>query len=78
MPLSLPRLAEIFERSQGPKRGIEESQEVRGKNVIQEEIAIAMSILLAKFHNQSTESFDVFSTDDLLRPDRQFARSSLG
>ena len=75
--LSLSRLAEILHGPEGSQRGVEEGEEVGDKDVVEEEVAIAVGISLAELVDEPFEGTDVLGPDDLLGPDRQIAPGQL-
>ena len=73
MLLGLSRLAEILEGSQGPQRGVEEGEEVGDEDVVEEELAIPVRILLVELIDETSEGTNMLGPKDLLGPDRQIA-----
>ena len=67
--LSLPGLAEILDGPQGPQAGVEEGQERGDKDIIEEEITIAVRILFAELLDEPLDRADVLGADNLLWPD---------
>ena len=75
--LGLTRLAEIFERSERSQRGVEEGEEIGDKDVVEEEFAVAVGVLIVELVDDPFERADVLGPDDLLGPDGQFAPGPL-
>ena len=73
--LSLSRLAEILHGPEGSQRGVEKGEEVGDKDVVEEEVAIAVGISLPELVDEPFEGVDVLGPDDLLGPDRQVAQA---
>jgi hypothetical protein len=71
VPLRLPRLAEVFQRPQGPQRAVEKRQQIRDQNVVEMQPPIAVRLLVAQRTGEPFEHPHVLATDDLLRPIRQ-------
>jgi hypothetical protein len=73
--LSLSRLAEILHGPEGSQRGVEKGEEVGDKDVVEEEVAIAVGISLPQLADEPFQGVDVLGPDDLLGPDRQVTQA---
>jgi hypothetical protein len=72
--LSLSGLAKILDRPEGAQRRIEEGEQIRDKDIVEEEVTIAVRVLFAKLVDEPFEGVNLFGPGDWLGPDRQIAR----
>jgi hypothetical protein len=77
MFLGLSRPAEILNGSEGSQRGIEESEKVGDKDIVEEKVAISMGTLFTKLVDEPFEGLHVLGPEDPLGPDGQVAIGQL-
>ena len=69
--LRLPRLTEIFDRPQAAQGGIEESQQMGDRHIVEEQPPIPVRRAAAQRAHMLFEHADVLAAGDRLRPVRQ-------
>ena len=69
MLLGLPGPAEIFDGPECSQRGVEEGEEVGDEDVVEEQAAIPVGVLLAELVDEAFEGVDVLGPEDPLGPD---------